>query len=333
MIARRCWARPLALLAFLSSSQAAPADSLLDRFRDEAPKKWMALHDSAMHLQGKIEAVNEPIEGLPETAKVISTHTVKGFGDGFLHHFRYSSSGNVVDNLRGVNSDYAFMVKRPKADADKPWTIGYLGQDRARVLGDIQKFGEPIFVSHQVDGQDLAWTVAQPGFRINALTEVVEGARKLAKLDFSSSDYRRKDYQIKGGTVLLDPARSWSVVGFDLRLQLDVPASATGTVEYGADIAGCPVPLGYRMDFKARDAIGPLHRRITAAYALEAGTGPPSEFRLDHYGLPEPGKPKAGGWPFWAWSIAFAACSLFLSIALRVRSRTSERLATTGVAR
>jgi hypothetical protein len=194
----------------------------------------------------------------------------------------------------------------------------------------IEVFGSPLFVSHSVDGQDLGWTASQPGFKVNSVSPSTRDGRKLVMLDFSSSVSKREDYQIRRGRVLLDPARHWAVLDYELQVQLDAPATSAGRIEYADDVAGMPIPRSYVQDFKATiPGEGLYHRRRTCELHLTRGGVSDSEFRLSAYGLKEPATHTSRETPIWILPIVLGMGCLAVSLILRYlahggRSATSQ---------
>lgn len=311
----------------LSWSPPVAADALHDRFRDEATRDWKALRDFTMGLQGTASDVGEPVVGYPESIREQAIHTFKGDRGQLLHRWEHRAGERKVDDLRGINPDYSFRIER--LDATGPWIIDAMEKDSERIRSKIEGFGSIFFVGHSLDGQDLAWTASQRGFKVNSLTPVMKDGRDLAWLDFSSITFKRQDYQIRGGRILLDPNRRWSILEFDLQLMLDIPCTLTGRVEYGEDIEGFPIPRHYVYDFKAKHPQTgvPLHRRRTCDYQMTRGHVADSEFRLPAYGLPEPGKPTPQGWPLWAWLVVGAVVCMGGAELLRRRARARSAIA------
>jgi len=308
-------------LSFGARDQTLAADALRARFLADAPRGWAALHKSTWDLQGQVRDRSEYIAGYPDYKNELWVHTFKASKDNILHRRTGVQAAGSESYLRCINPDYVFQIERPTANA--AWKMNYLGRDRAPMLGRIETYAAVLFVSHSIEGQDLAWTIAQPGFQIKTLTDVSRDGESLVLLDFTATKSKKSNMQIRGGRVLLDPAHHWAVREFDLDLLLDGPARATGKVEYEGEVGGFPLLKHYVRDFKAEDAKeGLYHRRKLCDYELKPSDAPGSEFRLSAYGLPEPTSPSpARGWPPWLWPVVLAIACLAIAITLRVRAR------------
>ena len=324
----------LGQIVFLSIAASARSsslkDSLLTSFHKEAPRGWKELREYNYGLSGTFTELIEPLSGMPATVHAKITHEVKGSPSGFLDHRIEESDGNVFEYIEGINSEYTFLIERSKTS--KLWKINRLTRDKKYMETLIETYAKPLFVSHSIDGQDLAWTAAQPGFRVNKLTPVKENGLDLVVLDFNSSAYQRKDYQIRSGRVWLEPAKRWAVHRFDLELFLDAPATSSGKVEYDGQVEGYSVPKSYVFDYKAKETDqGLFHKRRSTSFELSKGVVPAAEFRLPAYGLPEPfDSPRRSTWPAWMWPVLLAIICLAISASLKIaaRSRSSTNSVT-----
>ena len=317
---RACNRGLIVAFAFFSGWFPANADDDLQaRFRREAVTAWKSLRDFTSRSQWVVSRVSEPIQGYPDMKQVYVTETYKVLDENVLLRYQRQYEGDKGEEiLWGINPDYAFRLDR---SADKPWAVGFLDQDRDRVTRKIRDFGSELFVSTAIDEQDLAWTVEQPGFKINSLTPILRNDRNLVLLDFSSSAFEREDYQIRSGRVLLDPEHHWAVQEFEADLMLDQPATSTGRVVYVAGDDGFPVPLEYIQDFRATiPDIGEWQSRVTCKYKLENESIDESDFRLAAFGFTEPGIADSEGWPAWFWVVGFAVVCLAVAVFLKYRA-------------
>lgn len=297
--------------------QRAVADAALERrFHAEASIGWEKLHDFSLRLRGTVVDEATPVSGLPESGKVRSVHTFDFNGDDRLYLWNVRTEREEFEKAYGVNADYGFQLERKGREGS--WQLRELG-DRGQTDQKIARIGIPVFVAYSLEYQTLPWTVAQPGFRIKSMDAVKRDGEELVALNFTTSAFVRPDYRVVSGRVLLDPARYWAVREYEIKVQMDVPATSTGSIEYAErDLDGFPIPSRYTQEFKATDQEGPIHRRRDCEYEgwaiSDLGA---ADARLPHFGLPEPARPdQGGGVPPGAWmvalAVAFAAAAVWL---------------------
>ena len=138
-----------------------------------------------------------------------------------------------------------------------------MGRDLERIEEKINGFAPQLFAAHSLEEQELSWIVSQSGFHIDSIKSAPQSGPDAVELRFSTTSYKNKTYQIRGGRVLFDASRHWCVLEFDLNLQLDQPCRSTGRIEY-EEVDGFPAPKHYVYDFMATvPDKGFYHRRKT----------------------------------------------------------------------
>ncbi len=300
------------------------AGTLEERFRAEAPAAWERLKEATWNRSGTLTIIAEAISGFDRNSggRFDERFDLRG-PDLAMLHYKLTLDGHDAPrshHIYGINPDYCFRADRDEAAGRwKPGTVdrpdpSIAGSGPSRIRSKIDAFAEQLFVAYTIEEESLARMVTartlggQYAFRVESIRPVAGEDGESVEVRFTNSVHPRKHFQIRGGRLRLDPARSWCLLDYDLDLFLDRASNSSGRAEY-AEVAGFPAPIKFTYDFKATTPAGVLyHRRKTSTIEYSQGSSDASIFRLSHYGLEEPMKRAAVGSSQWPLPVLGVAC-------------------------
>ena len=217
------------------------------------------------------------------------------------------------------NADYAFLIKRIGKDAR--FTIG--GVEPNISESDISaKISEAVDNARAfaignwfVNSEPLDRLVASPAFRLIDAEEIDWKGTKAVKVEFERPDTRDVLRDFGPSYLICDTSQHWAILEYELK----VGPTAIQHVEmdFGEAINGFPIPKKMvRRAFGTQDVESV--RRIVCEVELLRTSVPDSEFRLSHYGLPEPvfTASSRGGW---LWYLAGGIALITFGVMIRRR--------------
>jgi hypothetical protein len=326
------------LLAKVAAPTPSPAqEPVRARFLNEGPKGWKALRTTALQLEGTF--VGKYKLGVHPLVIEESKFKVNG---AFLvyEETRTNLEGKVARVIAlGVNSKYRFALHQPRPQSS--WALADHGSasdpmhvdhpySRASSLGFVRFLNSPF----SVNCLPIPEMISEAGFKLGKVDEVTRDGKKLAKIEFTyappkvipelvkGKPVRRHIHMTKmrGGWMLLDPERNWSLQ--ECSLDLEGGEKNTCVVEY-ANSDGGPL-LPWRV-IEKDNAVSAWEVTFSN---LRIRDIPEEEFTLTAFGLPEP---HGVVWPqptrWWLWiflSAVAAAVAAFLVLRMRRRYFASK---------
>lgn len=282
-------------------------NSLLDRFRKEAPPAWQQYLTRAKRLQGTFKDV--AVELAPKNATIREVHyEFKQRPDGSLLMYQTVISSNPKDagvgGVHAYNTLYAFDLRRGTPGA--PWALRDLQMDLSKLVSIVPgiKHGSPqyflnfpIFSSY-VEGANLPELIAHPQFKPTKATAVSRGGRTLVKIDFTfAQPTSKRPGVLKSGWWLLDPDFLW--VQRESKIQVlwrqgpnkePVEFTVATTIDYQEHAAPFPIlkrRVEHRKEVKPQPG-EPEDLEWTYTFDLEEADVPESAFTLTAFGFREP---------------------------------------------
>jgi len=326
-------------------SEAADANPVVDRLRNEAPEAWRTLTKSHTHVAGAAVFRGNSISPVSTTASERSLEfLLKGEASRIISQ-RVKETGGPVEepeHLKGVlktaaavNPQYGFLItyrEEPKA-----WVIQGIGKDgRAKDTCRVksqQDWFPYAKASWSVGGASFDELVLHPGFTLVSAKEVDREARNLVQVEFtftpSQSELEKRDifrqiWTLRGGTLMFWPEEHWALVESKLNFLVppDKESKTITKVEYADPIEGRrPLKSVHRLT----DAHWGTADESIVFEKYEFRDVQDREFTLSAFGLPEPGVEDNPRMFFWVVvSVVFAALILVI-VALRLRRPTGAR--------
>lgn len=268
---------------------------LRDRFLREVPQAWQEYRSSVARLQGA---------GTLSQIDLLTGQTLERSSGEFRQ--RGDLSRRILQNLGPEmhdghayvrNANYAFELLR--RDANSPWVIvglipdvreGFRDDDvtkmkYAHVLDDCA------CLALQVERELLFDMVKAPGFSLGSVTPANRDGIDLVRVDFDFEPPETRNHPVRGGWVLLDSAKYWTIVEFEVKGAWgDGEGTITGNYQYVVTGGGLPVVRRVTRRQRAESEVdGPVdHEYLGEGEWFENADVPDSEFTLTAFGLPEP---------------------------------------------
>jgi hypothetical protein len=284
------------ILALAGASFARAEERLHERLRTEAPAAWKALADRLLRSEGEGTRIETATDGSGQEAERKETRiSFRVAGSAVRIEATGAESGNQV--VFCMNSRYGFQLNRD-AEAD-PFvirsTVPRIGGDvptaQSGVAGTgfeeydnalLQFLGSPWIV----DGRPLAAMVCQSDSKIHSVTPVEFDGRDCVKVRFSYFPADEREDELQDATVVLDPARNWSVQEYDGKTSW---GKVAGEVQYDAAAGDWPVPQKVTQRMLAASKEGPaITRTMTFEFdKIEERNVPEAEFTLTAFDFPE----------------------------------------------
>ena len=288
----------LAAVLFYIGSLSAD-EALIETIKKEAPAAWGQYLESLKELDVSINSVEqegdaEPVQSESQQYNRYPCCLSKTEKDG-------------VYSVSGLNSQYAFLLT---SATGKTWTLGKVTDCRN---SRIPLTFPPLHVPRPEQNR-LNWVISQeaaalkihsqmwlpsyfnePDFCITEAEEVHEGDLRLVRMKFQ---YEPAEYDpaipLRGGEVYLMPDHSWVIKRGNFEwLEIDGEKYTPFRVEndYGETLDCFPRPVSHKLEIEESNW------KCTTFYTWEKpGKISPKEFRLSHYGFPEPDF-ACGFWP------------------------------------
>jgi hypothetical protein len=258
-----------------------------------------------------------------------------GMASSFSQTYSITTSGKLRDELRAVNSKYAFKLARAAGNSD--WFIKEVRNsqtfretdDPYKMMpnGDLVLRGITPYAIHFHWLPDL---LSDPGFELTGLRNEVQ-SDGMVRLEFS---YRpQKDSyppQVPhDGWLLLSPAHSWTVKEFELVER--IPQFTKRIRRVNEFDMGSDVPLlrssTIRTTLQKEAAAASLASLESLSYHFARESVPHSAFTLSAFGFPEPPIAAAeGGISAHVWFFGLAASCALLAAVLRYWARRQMRM-------
>lgn len=289
-------------------------------FPHEAAKGWQEYDARARRLQGYWTDTSRIIA----TGEIQQSHYELKQGDGCWLIMEEDSPANAGDGrgaeLKVINRHYAFTLQRRRKTSawfvsgfgKGLWTSGTLGDPKyvATIVRRLPfTFGAIVFTE--------PFTLLDEGFSIKKVAGVKQDGQDLVKIEFRYQPPKSADRRpLRGGWVLLDPSRFWTIRQFDVETQWGEKSGRhLATFTYR-------VSNGFPMIEKIvnQPTIGEVSAvEFVYDFDLHEGDPPDSDFTLSAFGFPEPkGAPLPDkGMPWIVWIAAVAVASLLLGTLLR----------------
>jgi hypothetical protein len=310
-----------AAIVFFAASCGAPTrangdEALKAKFLNEAPGAWENFERFSKTIRMRVRHVEEK-----PTKRIEAEATINGTGDRLLYKWT-GVEGKVKDDklICAINNDYSFILEK-KSNMEN-WEIRYVGKNPRPVY---KKIGSPGFLDYAtkliyVDFDDV---VESKATKVQDVTRS-DGEGNLVRVAFTANAKIAEDNHIDGGWVNLDPNRNWSVREFEISAN-QVAVFVHGTMEYGGELLGYPVPKRRQME-----VLEPTDRSVLLHYTFEyddvdRGNVSDSECRLSAYGFPEPGFGKKPWIDYWmvGGSLVIVAGLFITARYLRSKARSS----------
>lgn len=307
----------LVLLACTSSVSIVHDENvaLKERFLREAPPKWTEFERRALVIKATIRQDVKAVS-------LIDTYTANDTCRMVLR----KRSDSETSELFTVNPDYAFWLKR-KTDST-PWILANieLNEPKPKLPGMARLIARDVNWPHSIVvrfvEEKISEIVSRPEFKIISIRPE-DNSPHLVRLDFECPHELSNDSNIlravQAGSIVLDPARYWSILGGRIEL---LSARTRGirtwkvTLDESTDL---PLPGKFEsvedwffLDGKPSDYKPVERKEIT--FDHKAGVANPNAFRLPAFGIPEPPEyAKSSQWTTIFWVLNATGLVLVLS--------------------
>ncbi len=326
------WSAPLAMRRIAASDEGKTSPQA--RFREEAPRKWEEFRRRAQRLQGSYLSTSfDRAQG----GKVFlrTRYECKQNERCALCSMQDLVGGEREGRLECLNPRYGFRLYR--AVSDSPWAVVGLDKDVKDGYG-LSSLSPGVRVAGLIVEKPLSFSsmweclldmVRDPDFVIQRVSYAPHEGDDRIRVDFK---YRPKmvpprtewgDIQpgwnpLRGGWILLDPARYWVMHGFEVETewQDQTTGTLTGTFMYQDGEGGFPILKRSQQLYKGIDKRGTRNETESVEeYELTEKDIPDEEFTLSAFGLPEPSEgQRPTRWFIWIGlaGIAFVGLTMFL---------------------
>ena len=217
------------------------------------------------------------------------------------------------------NADYSFLINRIARDAT--FTIGGLEQNinesniSVKISEAVDYAREFAISNWFVNSEPLDRLVASPTFRLIDAQEIEWKGIKAVKVEFERPDTQDVLRDFGPSYLICDTSQHWAILEYELKVG---PTSVQHVeIDFGEAINGFPIPKKLvRRSFGTQDVKSVF--RIVCDVELLRTPVPDSEFRLSHYGLPEPvfSASSRGGW---LWYLAGGVALTTIGVMIRRR--------------
>jgi len=219
------------------------------------------------------------------------------------------------------NSDYAFLINRISKDAR--FTIGGVEPNisesniSAKISEAVDNARAFAIGNWLFNSEPLDRLVKSATFRLIDAEEIEWKGTKAVKVEFERPDTQDVLRDFGPSYLICDTSQHWAILEYELK----VGPTAIQHVEmdFGEAINGFPIPKKLvRRSFGTQDVKSVF--RIVCEVELLRASVPDSEFRLSHYGLPEPvfSASSRGGW---LWYLAAGIALITFGVMIRRRSQ------------
>ena len=286
----------LVAIFFLTQSGIAhPEDtrSLKEQVLSDAPSVWSESYKSSINIELKLNTTDtdrsEGKEWIERKEIVIKSR------DGMLLREveRLPAEGDLPETLRNknyvqfqlevVNSQRYYVLSR---SGEAPWSVKRAGPSDDKWAQSFKREGGRIYVL-------WPWFIADwylpklfqtPGFHVDSVEPVRNADRTFAKVVFSFAPEKTAEPNyLRGGWMMLDPDRNWSIKQYEA--QLEYPngehATTTGMNEYRDGNDAIPAKSTITLNEGQPKGI----RATIEFLQYERHLVPPSEFTMAAYGI------------------------------------------------
>jgi hypothetical protein len=236
--------------------------------------------------------------------------------------------------IRGENSEYVFVLVRN--NETKPWVIQEVNKKikKSRDIWDGFKRNAPGLLLYAPGPVGMPELVQSSGFKPVEVIREPGTEEDLVRLTFTYSPKDPEAERLRGGVVVLDPSREWTIRRGEVELAHDAPTKSMWkyAIQYehkeGVNHHAIPVKSDIKgtvweneqITFETETkCVGDLHEREII---------PEQEFTLSAYGLPEPtwAQRKPTRWYLWLGLVGILCVILGAAMAW-YRKRQSARMA------
>lgn len=230
-----------------------------------------------------------------------------------------------IEKVVGKNPNYAFRLSRQ--DGAPEYAIDYIGPSE----GGLEKILAGTIAGHSgipwSFSMNLSNLVKEPGFQLEKITRAQRNGKDIiimiARYTPSSDGEKQTMTDIN---IILDPNRYWCILSFSFRVSW---GRVVGSVEYGPDDHGFPVPVRYEMTQNYDKGGQTVFETVFGHWKYRRDGIPKKEFYLSAFGLPEPmgvkSLPSSRTW-MWLLGATVAATLLAILFAWLKRRRTTASL-------
>ncbi len=287
--------------------------ALMERLESEAPKAFHQLRLRSAHQQGSYHKTRSK-KWISNDSQSVSTKYALN-GDNLKVEFQQKGLMNVLCK----NHDYAFQISKPADQPGSQYTIQWLEQRRVngtidKVLEDRELQFYPLAnLPWWFMGRTFSESIKEPGFEIRGVTPARDSR---IRVDYSytpvDGSISTQKEAIPSAYVVFDPDLDWAICegGFCMPWGFN-----RWVTEYNRTDSGLLAPVTSGMIIQGNDG-----SKLEDAYMYEGVTDQPpplEEFRLSHYGLPEPNFNSGG--LMWLVYLGAAVCLFAMAYIWRRR--------------
>jgi hypothetical protein len=317
-------------------------NDLRRRFLAEAPARWADYLEQSKLLQGQEVRdfsllATDKATGQPDKCTDITTVTWKTNGQDMSYRFVQdrSENGKVVSKRNKfycLNSRYGFILDAAPPNDNFSWILFRLSQNDERDQFKQQHFANagPSVAGLLVRlwNMPLKELIEMPQFQLTTFQTMKSENDELVEVVFEFKYKENEEEQLrrdakrsyKAGRLLLDPNRFWCVRESEVYWKFAGTPGVTRTrcVEMGTARNSLPWPK--HIVVEGEDGDVKTRQEIKCELDVPSPLPGAEEFRMSHYGLPEPAGvtwPKPTPW--YLWFIAMGVVCLGLGIFFRRR--------------
>jgi hypothetical protein len=269
---------------------AAAGDDVAERFRDEAPAGWTKLRAFSNNSQGVMRGTSAPPADAPPPAQrftVIYRWNNKQGNQRFEQEYLEGGRLTGFVQVMLANQRYGCVISRRPSQSE--FRLRSVERNSQKIRDDIDWYRLETYAL-KVDAESLDGIALDPSFKVINAAAQGDGDTERIEIKFESDVKHRRDFNVKGGRLVLSPSRNWAIMSYEIKVQYpDAPGISRGAIEYAPEtIDGVPNPLKLSLD--RMDAAGAkrlLH--IEYEYSeVRAGTATAEDCSPTAFGLPEP---------------------------------------------
>lgn len=312
------WIKSLSVFVLLmlnNSARAADTSELME----EALNQWPILEKAGSQLESSYTlSVRYQKQEIITRMKVL-------FG-GADHVWIYSEElkkrelkNPPLEKVVGKNPSYAFRLSRRVGEPE--YALNYVGPNESNLeqylTGMISGHSGIPWSFHK----NLSSLVKDSGFQLQKMTREQQDGKDIVKLIARYAPADGENQPMSDVNIILDPNRYWCILAFSFRVSW---GRTSGTVDYGPDDHGLPVPIRYTMTQNYDKGGQTVYETVFESWKYRRDKIPEKDFYLSAFGLPEPMGVKLSDPPrIWLWLLAaaFAAATLALLFAWLKRRR------------
>lgn len=292
--------------------------NLADRLYHEAPQAWERLRERMKTQKGSYRKSKSGagVGWAPRSTRV--DYAISG------ENMKASFQRDGVEIVFAKNEDYAFSISRRAEDRDSRYTIQWLEQSgtdaaiEAQISEQESEYCENANAPWSFMGRLFSEWWSEPGFSIEGVGVEDIGGVECVRVDYSYLPPETSATNIESipsAYVVYDVTNAWA-----LRESVTYAPWGVhrGICEYAEQVDGFPALTKWRTVTEGNDGA-----KMEVGVEFDGITYEPTpsvEFRLAHYGLPEPNFESRRLMTWLAYVVAGGAC-LGLAHMLRRRRR------------